>query len=390
MAKKATLRVKIVKKKIAKKTAKTSVKDSALGFHPDVKVRSRAFKIGCIGAGFIMADVHLMAYNDAKFPVVAIASRTKANAAKVAKRWGIKTVHDTPETLIGNPEVEILDIAYPPDQQPDLIYHACKQPHIKAILAQKPLAMDHATSLKVAEACKVAGKVLSVNQNMRFDQSMRVLKDILDRGDLGTPVLATIEMRAIPHWQPFLKDYGRLTLLNMSIHHLDVLRYLFGDPAEITTVARRDPRTPFDHTDGITVSTLKFPSGVLAVSMEDVWTGPKQDGFDSDIFIKWRVEGTEGVAQGTIGWPDYPKGSPSTLSYCSTKTTKGKWIKPKWKTMWFHHAFIGVMEQLQYALATGTKPQLDGMDNVKTMALIDAAYRSMDEKRTVKLSEFNA
>jgi predicted dehydrogenase len=390
MAKNATPKVKAVKKKIVKKTAKTPVKDSALGFHPDVKIRSRAFKIGCIGAGFIMADVHLMAYNEAKFPVIAIASRTKANAAKVAKRWGIKTVHDTPHGLIENPDVEILDIAYPPDQQPDLIYHACKQPHIKAILAQKPLAMDHATSLKVAEACKAAGKVLSVNQNMRFDQSMRVLKDILDRGDLGTPVLATIEMRAIPHWQPFLKDYGRLTLLNMSIHHLDVLRYLFGDPAEITTVARKDPRTPFDHTDGITVSTLKFPSGVLAVSIEDVWTGPKQDGFDSDIYIKWRVEGTDGVAKGTIGWPDYPKGSPSTLSYCSTKATKGKWVTPKWKTMWFHHAFIGVMEQLQYALATSTKPHLDGMDNVKTMALIDAGYRSMGEKRTVKLSEFNA
>jgi predicted dehydrogenase len=375
------------RKPVARKPA---LKPSALGFHPDVKVRARSFNIGCIGAGFIMNDVHLMAYDEAKFPVVAVASRTQANAAKVAKRWGIKMVHDTPRALIENADVEILDIAFPPDQQPDLIQHACKQPHIKAILAQKPLAMNHAEAKKVVDACAAAGKVLSVNQNMRFDQSMRVLKDILDRGDLGTPVLATIEMRAIPHWQPFLKDYGRLTLLNMSIHHLDVLRFLFGDPSEVTTVARTDPRTQFSHTDGITVSTLKFPSGVLAVSMEDVWTGPKQDGFDSDIYIKWRVEGTEGVAQGTIGWPDYPKGSPSTLSYCSAKTTKGKWVTPKWKTMWFHHAFIGVMEQLQHALASGEKPMLDGADNVKTMALIDAAYRSMDEKRTVKLSEFNA
>jgi predicted dehydrogenase len=390
MAKEATKAKAKTAKKAAKKTAKSPGKNQALGFHPDVVVRSRAFKIGCIGSGFIMADVHLMAYHEAKFPVVAIASRTKDNAAKVAKRWGIKTVHTTPRELIEDPNIEILDIAFPPDQQPDLIYHACKQPHIKAILAQKPLAMDHATALKVAEACKAAGKVLSVNQNMRFDQSMRVLKDILERGDLGTPVLATIEMRAIPHWQPFLKDYGRLTLLNMSIHHLDVLRHLFGNPTEITTVARKDPRTQFDHTDGITVSTLKFPSGVLAVSMEDVWSGPKQEGFDSDIYIKWRVEGTDGVAQGTIGWPDYPKGSPSTLSYCSAKATKGKWVTPKWKTMWFHHAFIGVMEQLQHALATDSKPELDGMDNVKTMALIDAGYRSMEEKRTVKLSEFNA
>jgi predicted dehydrogenase len=389
MAKKAK-KAKAKARKAKPAAKKSAPKISALGFKPDVTIRERGFKIGCIGAGFIMADVHLMAYNEAKFPVVAIASRTKANAEKVAKRWKIKSVHDTPEQLIENPDVEILDIAFPPDQQPALIEHACRQPHIKAILAQKPLAMNHEDSERLARMCREAGKVLSVNQNMRFDQSMRVLKEILDRGDLGDPVLATIEMRAIPHWQPFLKDYGRLTLLNMSIHHLDVLRFLFGDPDEITMVARKDPRTQFDHTDGITVSTLKFPSGVLAMSMEDVWSGPKQDGFNSDIYIKWRVEGTGGVAQGTIGWPDYPKGSPSTLSYCSAKATKGKWVTPKWKTMWFHHAFIGVMEQLQYALATNTKPLLDGADNVKTMALIDAGYRSMEEKRTVKLSEFNA
>ena len=55
----------------------------------------------------------------------------------------------------------------------------------------------------------------------------------------------------------------------------------------------------------------------MAVSLEDVWSGPREEGFDSDIYIKWRVEGTEGVAQGTIGWPDYPDGSPSTLRYAS-------------------------------------------------------------------------
>src|SRR4051794_29959594 len=273
----------------------------ALGFAPDAEIRCRDYRIGCIGAGFIMADVHLAAYHEAGFPVVAIASRTPEKAAEVAKRWGIGRVHATPEALIEDPEVEIVDIAFPPDQQLALIRHALRQPHVKAILAQKPLAMDFATSKAVAAEARAAGKLLSVNQNMRFDQSMRVLKQLLDRGELGEPVLATIEMRAIPHWQPFLKDYGRLTLLNMAIHHLDVLRYLFGDPASITTVARKDPRTAFEHADGITVSTLRFASGLIALSMEDVWTGPAREGGGSDIGIKWRVEGTDGLATGTIG-----------------------------------------------------------------------------------------
>jgi predicted dehydrogenase len=362
----------------------------ARGFVPDPPIRCRDFKIGAIGAGFIMADVQLAAYQKAGFPVVAIASRTPEKAAAVAERYGIAKVHATPQALIEDASVEIVDLAFPPDLQPGLIRHALRQSHIKAILAQKPLAMNFVDAQALVADCEAAGKVLSVNQNMRFDQSMRVLRQVLDRGSLGAPVLATIEMRAIPHWQPFLRDYGRLTLLNMSIHHLDVLRFLFGEPVDIFTAARPDPRTTFPHQDGIVASTIRFESGVMAVSLEDVWSGPREPGFASDIYIKWRVEGTDGLAQGTIGWPDYPNGSPSTLRYVSKRDTGGEWIEPRWDSVWFPDAFAGVMEQLQYALATSTPPMLDAKDNVKSMALVEAGYRSLEERRAVRLAEFLA
>jgi predicted dehydrogenase len=360
----------------------------ALGFAPDAPIRCRRFRIGCVGAGFIMADVQLAAYSGAGFPVVAIASRTRAKAAAAAGRWSIPIVHDDPADLIEDPAVEILDLAFPPDQQPALIRLALKQPHIKAILAQKPLAMDFAIARALAAEAQAAGKILSVNQNMRYDQSIRVLRQLLDRGDLGAPVLATIEMRAIPHWQPFLEGYDRLTLLNMAIHHLDALRYLFGDPETITTVARADPRTKFPHTDGITISTLRFPGGLVALSMEDVWAGPAREGGGADSFIKWRVEGTTGLATGTIGWPDYPRGSPSTLRYAA-QSTAGAWVEPRWSTQWFPHAFAGVMEQLQHALDSGEPPALTGADNVRTMALVEAGYRSIARNRPVALAEFD-
>jgi predicted dehydrogenase len=361
----------------------------ARGFVPDPPIRCRDFKIGAIGAGFIMADVQLAAYRKAGFPVVAIASRTPQKAAAVAERYGIAKVHATPQALIEDAGVEIIDLAFPPDQQPALVRHALRQSHIKAILAQKPLAMHFEEAKALVADCEAAGKVLSVNQNMRFDQSMRVLGQVLDRGSLGAPVLATIEMRAIPHWQPFLRDYGRLTLLNMSIHHLDVLRFLFGDPVDIFTAARPDPRTAFAHRDGIVASTIRFESGLMAVSLEDVWSGPREPGFVGDIYIKWRVEGTDGLAQGTIGWPDYPKASPSTLRYVSRRDTGGEWVEPRWESAWFPDAFAGVMEQLQYALRSGTPPVLDGKDNVKSMALIEAGYRSLEEGRAVRLAEFS-
>lgn len=360
--------------------------DNATGFQADPEVRTNSLRIGCIGAGMIMAECHLAAYAQAGFPVAAIASRTRAKAQTVADRWAIAVVHDTPEALIADPAIEILDIAYPPDLQPALIRAALAQPHIRGILAQKPLALTLADAIALRDEAAAAGKVLSVNQNMRYDQSMRVLKQLLDRGDLGEIVFAQIDMHAIPHWQGFLQGYDRLTLANMSVHHLDVLRFLFGEPTEITTQTRTDPRTAFAHSDGITVSTLRFASGVLALSLEDVWSGPRAEGYQDDQHITFRVEGTEGVAKGSIGWPT---GSASTLSYNSRKTTGGAWVTPEWDTMWFPHAFIGVMEQLQHAVSTGTPPALSVADNVRTVALIEAGYRSIAEGRTVKLSEIS-
>ena len=358
----------------------------ALGFLPDPVVRERGLKIGCIGAGMIMAECHLAAYQQAGFTVAAIASRTQARAEAVAARWGIPRVHSTPEALIADPDIAVLDIAYPPDQQPALIRAALKQPHIKAILAQKPLALTLSEAVALRDEAAAAGKVVSVNQNMRYDQAMRVLKQILDRGDLGEVVFAQIDMHAIPHWQGFLAGYDRLTLANMAVHHLDVLRFLFGEPVEITTRTRPDPRTSFAHSDGITVSTLKFDNGVLAVSLEDVWSGPRADGYADDQHISWRVDGTRGVAKGTIGWPN---GVASTLTYASQIATCGKWITPTWDSMWFPQAFIGVMEQLQYAVISGTVPVLSVADNVRTVALVEAAYLSIAEGRTVKIAEIS-
>lgn len=357
---------------------------SALDLRPDPEVRSREFKIGCIGAGMIMAECHLAAYAEAGFEVVAIASRTRTRAEEVAQRWSIPKVHDTPDDLIRDEAVEIVDIAYPPDQQPALIRAALKAPNVKGILAQKPLSLTLEEAIALRDEAAAAGKLLSVNQNMRFDQSMRVLKQLLEQDALGDPVFAQINMNAIPHWQGFLEDYDRLTLANMSVHHLDALRFLFGDPEEVTSVTRQDPRTSFAHSDGIVATTLRFPSGVLALSLEDVWAGPRGEGFEDDQVITWRVEGTKGVAKGTIGWPT---GAPSTLSYASASHSDGKWVTPAWDTMWFPQAFVGVMEQLQYALSSGTAPVLNVADNVRTMALVEAAYRSIADGKTVRLSD---
>jgi predicted dehydrogenase len=291
--------------------------------------------------------------------------------------------------LIADPRVEVVDVAVPPDAQFDVIRAIAAAPgRVRGILAQKPLGIDFVQARQIVRLCREAGLTLAVNQNMRYDQSVRACHSLLAAGALGEPVLATIDMRAIPHWMPWQQRLGWVTLRIMSIHHLDTFRFWLGDPERVFASVRPDPRTAtkFSHTDGICLYILEYAGGARASSWDDVWTGPAREGSAADIGIRWRVEGTEGLARGTIGWPDYPTPTPSTLDY-STRADGGCWHSPRWPEVWFPDAFVGPMAELLSALETGRQPSISGEDNLRTMALVEACYRSAAEHRAVAIDE---
>ena len=360
--------------------------DLELDYLPRLPKR-KDWRIGCIGAGFIMRDCHLVAYRQAGFNPVAITSRNLDNARAVAAQHGIATVHRSIDDLLNDTSIEILDVAVPPDMQADVLRQAAQKKHLRGILAQKPLAMSVRDARDVVERCAKAGIALAVNQNMRYDQSIRAMKDILQRGWIGTPILGTIEMRAIPHWMPWSEKLHSLSTFVMSIHHLDTFRYWFGTPDRVLASTRPDPRTKFPHSDGINLYILEYDSGIRATSWDDVWTGPAREGAESDIYIKWRVEGTDGMARGTIGWPSYPAKTPSTVDF-TTKQQPGYWLSPRWKEVWFPDAFVGTMAQLLCAVEEQIEPEIGGRDNLETIALCEAVYAAASEHRVTTVKEF--
>ena len=329
-----------------------------------------------------------MAYRRAGFNPVAIASRSPERARQVAQQHGLQA-YDDYRTLLADPRIQVVDVGVPPDVQLEVIREIVRHnDHIRGVLAQKPLGVNYAEAVEVVRLCEEAGITLAVNQNMRYDQSVRACKCLLDRGYLGEPVFASIDMRAIPHWMPWQQRLGWVTLRIMSIHHLDAFRYWFGDPVRVFASVREDPRTArkFPHEDGICLYILEYENGLRAASWDDVWTGPALEGAEKDISIRWRVEGIEGMARGTIGWPDYPHPTPSTLDFTTTRQP-GYWLQPRWREVWFPDAFVGTMAQLLCALEDNTEPEISGRDNLKTMALVEACYVSAREHRAVEIGE---
>lgn len=344
------------------------------------------YRIGIIGAGFIVQGCHLAAYQKAGFTPYAITSKSGVRAKEAADAFQIPNVYGTWQELIDDPQVEILDIAVPPHVQPEIVRYACSKKHIKGILCQKPIAMSTADAEEIARLGEEAGIPIAVNSNMRYDQSMRALKKVLDKGLIGRPVIASIDMRAIPDWQTFLKDYKKLEIYAMAVHHIDVFRYLFGDPEKITAVCRTDPRTKFEHTDGIVQYTFQYTDGLMATSLDDVWAWPEEP-CEKHNYINWRVEGTDGFAEGDIGWHKRePEFCGSTLRL-ACKAYPHQWIEPKWETMWFPDAFVGTMASLLRAVESGTQPEISARDNIRTLACVEACYRSIAEEKTVYLSE---
>lgn len=348
--------------------------------------KKKDYKIGIIGAGFIVRNCHLVAYRKAGFNPCAITSLDLEQSREVAGFHKLEKVYKDWHELVDDPEIEIIDIAVPPHVQLEIVRYICAKKHIKGILCQKPIAMSVKDSREIVRLGKEAGIPIAVNSNMRYDQSMRALKYILDQKLMGEPVLATIDMRAIPDWQAFLKEYRKLELYAMGVHHIDAFRYLFGDPEKITAVCRTDPRTKFEHTDGITQYIFHYKNGMMASSLDDVWAWPEEP-CQKNNYINWRVEGTEGFAEGDIGWHKRePEFCGSTLRLTS-KAYPGGWIEPTWETQWFPDAFVGTMANLLCAVENGTEPEISAEDNVNTLACVEACYKSIQEERTVYLAE---
>jgi hypothetical protein len=105
-----------------------------------------------------------------------------------------------------------------------------------------------------------------------------------------------------------------------------------------------------------------------------------------DQGIEWRVDGVGGMASGSVGWMYHPWGRPSTLRYIDAEHPDTA-VEPTWTKRWFPDAFSGTMGEVLRAVADGGTPSINGRDNLRTMALLEAAYQSAAEGRAVAPSE---
>lgn len=339
--------------------------------------------IGIVGAGGIVNYAHLPAYAKAGFRVVAITDKDRERAEQTAGKHKISKVYSTVEELVRDPEVEVVDIAVYPWETLAVGEQAARAG--KHILCQKPLSNEFEKAARFVEMAQEANVKMAVNQQMRWDAGIRGSKQLISEGWLGIPTYATIQVHCLTDWSmwPWMFNGKHVEVIYHSIHYVDSLRYLLGDPDRVFTSGSRMPNEATE-AETRTLSVWEYDSGLRVLI--DVNHGVWQD----DRYATFRFEGTEGVIKGTIGLMyNYPAGRPDTLEFMS-KRNNGYWLSSRIDKMWIPDAFMGPMGSLLRAIEDDSQPPTCGEDNLKTLQVVFAENRSMEEGRTVSPKEIAA
>jgi predicted dehydrogenase len=334
--------------------------------------------IAIVGCGGIVSGAHLPAYRSAGLRVVAVHDVDREKARAVADEFQIDVVAESVDELMAIPGVEIVDIAVPPWVQPEIVPVAAAAG--KHIFCQKPLALDYATALAEVEVAEAAGVLLAVNQQMRWTAGIAASRDLIAKGVLGSVAEAQVQVSISTPWHlwPWLASAPRLEVVYHSIHYQDALRSILGDPVWITSVHGRYPEQAAVG-ETATKTILEYADGTQAL------IAVNHHNEHGDPYAEFRFLGTRGTLAGTIGLLyDYPDGRVDTLSLFR----QGREVRAyEFDTRWIPDAFLGPMSDLMDAIETGRQPFTSGRDNLATVATVAAAYRSAEERRSVRLDE---
>jgi predicted dehydrogenase len=342
---------------------------------------SRELGIGIVGAGTIVTNSHLPAYAEAGFRVAAIADRDLPKAERLAARFGVPKAYGSATELLADPAVDVVDLALPPDRQPEVALEAIAAG--KHLQCHKPLAMSFGVAVEIVEAAAAAGVKLAVNQNARWLPGIRATGNLLREGVLGKPTGAAFDLAWRNEWEsmdPQWLESADLTLRTDCVHHLDVCRFLFGEPEWVFACSWRNPgQLPRGDT---AVHIALRHSDTLCATIRS--NGEKAIG---ENWARWRVEGSGGLAFGTYAqYTHYGLAVPDEFEVV-LRERPGCIFRPALRYTVIPHAFIATMAQLLIAVESGAEAESSGRDNLRTMRLVEACALSVAELRVVRPEE---
>lgn len=338
---------------------------------------TKSIPIYIIGAGGIVNTAHLPAYKKAGFAVQGIYDLDYSKALATANVFGIPAVFKSIAEMVEQlPQQFVFDIAVPADALTGIVQQL---PNDATVLLQKPMGNNY-TEAKVIRALVHQKQMkAAVNFQLRYAPFILAAKQLIKEGAIGDLCDVEINVNVFTPWHlwDFLFSSPRVEILYHSIHYIDLVRHLLGNPVSVYAKTVKHPAMPqlasvrssiiMDYGDTIRANILTNHCHQFGLQQQQ-------------SYIK--LEGSRGAIKIKMGvLISYPEGVPDSFEYVTLKDNE----LPQWKTIpiegtWFPDAFAGSMQQVMMA-ATGVidKPDNSVDDAIDTMACMEAAYRSSEQ-----------
>lgn len=338
--------------------------------------------VGLIGSQFI-STIHaesLKSCPDAQ--LLAVASPTADNAKKFAARHGIPHAFTDYNKMLELEELDMIVIG-----APNMLHCAITLAAAKAgkhVVCEKPLCMNLAEADRMIEACRKANVKLMYAEELCFTPKYVRLKQLLDSGALGKPVLIKqSEKHDGPHAAHFwdVERSGGGVTMDMGCHAIEFFRWIMGRPKVTSVYAQMGTyvHTAKTKGDDNSIIIMEFENGACGMA-EESWT--KLGGMDDYA----EVLGSEGVA-----YADVLQGnSIQTYSlkgydYAVEKagSTVG-WSFTIYEEMW-NYGFPQEFAHFVDCVKNDKKPLVSGEDGRAVLEVIFAAYESAGTGKKIKL-----
>ena len=338
----------------------------------------RTVAIGMVGCGFY-AQNHLNAWSDLRpegAELAAVCDRDPARAAAAGARFGVP--HFTGmDHMLDAVKIDLLDIATRMDTHRELAAIAAERG--VAAVVQKPFAPTWEDCVAIVNKSRRHKAWLAVHENFRFGSAARAVKKIIDQGTIGTPTWARLSWRTgfdVYRGQPYLAEEEKLVIQDVGIHVLDLARYFLGEVEHLSCeTQKRNPKIRAEDTATI---MMRHSSGAVSV-VEATYAARRHD----DPFPETMLE-----IEGDGGSVILRKGEKVTV------TTQGMgfedhvggpllgWTSRPWHVS--QEAVLHTNRHMFERFRAGLPADTSGEDNLKTYALVEAAYESAKTNRAVK------
>lgn len=337
-------------------------------------------KIALIGCGFF-AQNQLHGWSDLEgVEVVALCDHDRGRLDEAGNAFGIARRYTDAAGMFAEGGFDAVDIATTVSSHRVLVEMAADAG--LHVICQKPFAQTLTDARHMVEAVERAGKTLMVHENFRWQSPVRAVIEALRGGAIGTPFFGRVSFRSaydVFSGQPYLAEGERFIIEDLGIHILDISRALFGDVDRITATTRRvNPRI---RGEDVATMLLSHASGVTSVVDCSYATRRMPETFPETLI---EIDGTGGVLRLDAGYRlTIQKGGGTESRDVSPQLLP--WAEKPWHNIQESVAII--QRHFTECLRAGIQPETSGRDNLRTLALVEAAYRSAAEARSVDPGE---